>query len=262
MRAVTEHPLERHLRTRMDAGGKALVPYVTAGLEAVDPALLRAIEGAGADALEIGIPFSDPVMDGPVIQEASQRSLARGTRPADAMGLVADAELRIPVLLMTYLNPVLAAGEETFLADAASAGVAGVIVPDLPVDEADDWREACGRAGVASVFLAAPATGEDRLRLIAEASEGFVYCVSTYGVTGARDVLAGASRDVVEALRSLTDKPLLVGVGISTPEIAAQACGFADGVVVGSSLVRTLLENSGDPAGLVARFREGIDRGP
>ena len=252
------HPLERRLREALRAGRKALVPYVTAGLPGVDAALLRGLEGAGADALEVGIPFSDPVMDGPVIQEASQRALARGTRPADAFALVSEAALDIPVLVMTYLNPVLAAGEEAFLANAAVAGVAGVIVPDLPVDEGQAWGSACEAAGVASVFLAAPGASDDRLRAIAEASTGFVYCVSTYGVTGARDALSTSSRELVERLRPLTDRPLLMGVGISTPEQAAEACTFADGVVVGTSVVHELLQGGVGAAALVETFREAL----
>ncbi len=229
------------LQLRLD-GWKAFVPYVTGGLEGVDAAFLRTLQEVGADAVEVGIPFSDPVMDGPVIQEASRRALLAGTTVGDVLALVAGAGLEAPVVLMTYLNPVLAFGEAAFLEEAAAAGVAGVIVPDLPVDEAGEWMEACGLASVACVFLAAPNTSPERLEAIARASRGFVYCVSTYGVTGRRQELAGSAREVVEALRPLTEHPLLVGVGISNPEQAAEACGFADGVVVGSALVKPLLE--------------------
>jgi tryptophan synthase alpha chain len=236
-------------------GAKAFVPYVTAGLPGVDAELLRALARAGADAMEVGIPFSDPVMDGPVIQEASRRALAEGATTHTALELVEEADLRIPVALMTYLNPVVAFGEDRFVSASAAAGVSGVIVPDLPVDEAGDWTAFCRRADVAPVFLAAPNTSNDRLELVADASRGFVYCVSTFGVTGARESLAGSARDVVERLRSITDTPLLVGVGISTPEQAAEACRFADGVVVGSALVRPLLD--GDP-GAAVKLAESI----
>jgi tryptophan synthase alpha chain len=251
--------LEVALRARRTAGGRAFVPYVTGGLEGVDAALLRALEGVGADAIEVGIPFSDPVMDGGVIQEASRLALEAGTRPGDVLDTVADADLEVPVAVMTYLNPVLRRGSEVFLDDAARAGVTGAIVPDLPVDEAEDLARACRAAGVDPVLLAAPGSGPDRLAAIAGLAGGFVYCVATYGVTGARETLADAAGEVVGALRPLTDLPLLVGVGIGTPEQAAQACGFADGVIVGSALVRHLLAGDREAAlGIAARFRAAI----
>ncbi len=253
--------LESVLRARRADGGGAFVPYVTGGLPEVGPELLRGLEEAGADAIEVGIPFSDPVMDGEVIQEASRRALERGTRPADVFSAIARAELGVPVAVMTYFNPILRRGPDAFLADAVEAGVAGVIVPDLPVDEADDWVARCRAAAVAPVLLAAPGTGRERLRRIAEASTGFVYCVATYGVTGERDRLAGTARELVEQLRPLTDRPLLVGVGIARPEQAAEACAFADGVIVGTALVRPLLQGRADGTLEVARaFRAAIDR--
>jgi tryptophan synthase alpha chain len=228
------------------AGRKAFVPYVTAGLPGVDADLLRALEQTGADAVEVGIPFSDPVMDGPVIQEASRRAVEAGTTAAGAFGLVAEAALRIPVLVMTYLNPVLARRLDRFAGEAVSAGVWGVIVPDLPVDEADPWLERCRAHDLAPVFLAAPNTSPVRLQRIADASRGFVYCVSSLGVTGARGTLAGSAAHLVEAIRPFTERALLVGVGISTPEQASAACTFADGVVVGTALVEPLLEGDGE----------------
>ncbi len=246
--------LETALRARRDAGGRAFVPYVTGGLAGVDADLLRGLEEAGADAVEVGIPFSDPIMDGGVIQEASRLALEGGTRPADVLAAVKEAGLSIPVAVMTYFNPVLHHGPAAFLAEAAGSGVSGVIVPDLPVDEGEDWTGLCAKESVAPVFLAAPGSSPGRLRRIAEAARGFVYCVATYGVTGERERLAGTAEEVVGALRLLTDLPLLVGVGIGTPEQAAQACGFADGVIVGSALVRHLVE--GDPEGALSLARE------
>jgi len=246
--------LETALRARRDGGGRAFVPYVTGGLAGVDADLLRGLEEAGADAVEVGIPFSDPIMDGGVIQEASRLALEAGTRPSDALAMVKAAGLSIPVAVMTYFNPVLHHGPAEFLAEAAGSGVSGVIVPDLPVDEGDDWAGICAKESVASVFLAAPGSSPGRLRRIAEAARGFVYCVATYGVTGERERLAGTAEEVVGALRPFTDLPLLVGVGIGTPDQAAQACSFADGVVVGSALVRRLLE--GDPRGALSLARE------
>jgi tryptophan synthase alpha chain len=255
-------PLEDGLRQLRSDGWKAFVPYVTGGLPGVDADLLRTLEEIGADAVEVGIPFSDPVMDGPVIQEASRRALEAGATVETVLGLVAEARLEIPAVLMTYLNPVLAYGEERFVADAVGAGVAGTIVPDLPVDEAGPWVERCRAARLATVFLAAPNSSRERLEMVAGSSEGFVYCVSTFGVTGSREGLAGSARSVVEALRPITDRPLLVGVGISRPEQAAAACGFADGVVVGSALVEPMLR--GDPGEALARaeaFREACRAG-
>jgi tryptophan synthase alpha chain len=251
--------LEVALRKRRDAGGRAFVPYVTGGLDGVNADLLRGLAAAGADAIEVGIPFSDPVMDGGVIQEASRRALEAGTRPEDVLRTIHGARVDVPVAVMTYFNPVLRHGVRAFLDEAAEAGVAGVIVPDLPVDEADDVAAACGSAGVAPVFLAAPGTSSERLRAIAGIAGGFVYCVATYGVTGEREALSGTAAQVVEALRPLTDLPLLVGVGIGTPEQAAEACRFADGVVVGSALVRHLLGGDRDAAvRLAGAFRDAL----
>jgi tryptophan synthase alpha chain len=252
--------LEAALRSVLDRGGRAFVPYVTGGLAAVDADLLRGLEQAGADAIEVGIPFSDPVMDGPVIQEASRRALENGATPSSVLGTVAEAGVELPVAVMTYANPVWHAGLEAFLQTCVDAGVSGVIVPDLPVDEASEWTSACAEASVAPVFLAAPGSSEQRLRAIGEASRGFVYCVSTYGVTGEREHLAGSAAELVDRLRPLTDRPLLVGVGIAQPSQAAEACAFADGVVVGSALVRPLLEAEAPYAlRLAGEFRAAID---
>jgi tryptophan synthase alpha chain len=235
---------------RARAGGrKAFVPYATAGLAGVDAGLLTGYQEAGAHAIEVGIPFSDPVMDGPVIQEASGRALEAGTTPSDAFALVRDAReagLSVPVAFMTYLNPVLAEGVDAFLAGAVGCGASGVIVPDLPVDEAGEWLAACAAREVAPVLLAAPNSAPERLTAIAASSRGFVYCVSTFGVTGSRDRLSGSAEPVVESLRELTDTPLLVGVGISTVPQAEEACRFADGVVVGSALVEPMLDGDRD----------------
>ena len=251
--------LEAALRARLTGGGRAFVPYVTGGLKEAGPALLRGLEQAGADAVEVGIPFSDPVMDGPVIQEASRRALAEGATPRSVMDEVARADVGVPVVLMTYLNPVLAMGFDAFVRMATDAGVPGVIVPDLPVDEAGEWASKCAEKGLASVFLAAPGTGEERLRMVAHRSRGFIYCVSTYGVTGEREALSRTARDVVQALRPLTKLPLIVGVGIATPEQASAACEFADGVVVGSALVRKVLEGDAEGAiDLAEGFRSAI----
>ena len=251
--------LEQALRARRDEAGHAFVPYVTGGFPGVDADLLRGIQDAGADAVEVGIPFSDPVMDGGVIQEASRLALEAGTHPRHVLSVISDAALTIPVAVMTYVNPVYRRGVHDFFREASAAGVSGVILPDVPVDEAVPFEAAARAHGIDAVLLAAPGTEPARMRLIAERAHGFVYCVGTYGVTGARDRLAGSARDVVGSLRPLTDLPLLVGVGIATPALAAEACAFADGVIVGSALMACMLE--GDRDGmlkLAAAFRAAI----
>jgi tryptophan synthase alpha chain len=251
--------LEQALRRRRAEGGRAFVPYVTGGYPGVDARLLRTLVDAGADAVEVGIPFSDPVMDGGVIQEASRLALETGTRPRDVLATIDEAALDVPVAVMTYVNPVYRIGFDRFLDDAVTAGIEGAIVPDLPVDEAEEWGARCSDRGVASVLLAAPGTAPERLARIGAGSRGFVYCVTTYGVTGARSRLADTARPLVEGLRSVTDLPLLVGVGIATPDQAGAACAFADGVIVGSAIMAPLL--AGDPdavPGLVASFRAAI----
>jgi len=255
--------LRAALRARLDGGGRCFVPYVTGGAPGVDASLLRGLAEAGADAIEVGIPFSDPVMDGGVIQEASRVALERGVRPGDVLALVDEAALDVPVAVMTYVNPVVSAGEDAFLDRAVAAGVAGLIVPDLPVDEAAGWIDRCRAHGVATVFLAAPDAAPDRLEATAAVSDGFVYCVATYGVTGARDRLADTAATLVEALRPLTDAPLLVGVGIGSPAQAAEASVFADGTIVGSALMAALSEDGpGALLDLAGAFRAAIPAGP
>jgi len=253
--------LEAGLLARRASGGKAFVPYLTGGFPGVDAGLLRAVAEAGADAIEIGVPHSDPVMDGGVIQEASSVALAAGTRPADVFATIREASLDVPVAVMTYVNPVLRRGTGEFLDDATEAGVSGMIVPDLPVDEAESFDTACAVRGIDAVALAAPGAAAARLEAIAARARGFVYCVAAYGVTGARETLGSAAEELVGALRPLTDLPLLVGVGIATPEQAAEAGAFADGVIIGSALMARLV--AGDRAGMLelARgFRASLPR--
>jgi tryptophan synthase alpha chain len=185
--------LEHALRTRRGAGGACFVPYLTGGFPGVDAALLRAVAEAGADAIEVGVPHSDPVMDGGVIQQASSAALGAGATPARVMATVREASLDIPVSLMTYVNPVLRRGVEAFLDEAKQAGVSGMIVPDLPVDEAQAFDEACAERDIDAVLLAAPGATPARLAEIARRARGFVYCVATYGVTGARGGLGPSS---------------------------------------------------------------------
>ena len=253
--------LEVALRARRDGGGKAFVPYVTGGFPGVDAKLLRQIQEAGADAVEIGIPFSDPVMDGGVIQEASRRSLEVGTRPSDVLATISEANLDIPVAVMTYINPVYRIGIAAFLDQALAAGVAALIVPDLPVDEGAELAAACSARGIDDVLLAAPGSRPDRLASIAASAHGFIYCVGTYGVTGARDTLSDVAADLVGSIRPLTDLPLLVGVGIGSPAQAAQACEFADGVIVGSALMSATQAGPSQAIELAAEFRKAVPAG-
>jgi tryptophan synthase alpha chain len=219
-----------------------LFAYVTVGYP--DPAagweLARLVLDAGADLLELGIPFSDPLADGATIQRASHRALRAGTRPEHAFELAArlrDAGYEQPLVVMTYLNPVVARGEDRFCADLAAAGVDGLIIPDLPPDEAGLVGEAARRHGIDLVFLAAPNSPDDRLRKVAAAATGFIYCVSLTGVTGARDALAPGLDRFLARVRAVSGLPLAVGFGISRPEQVRALRGLADAVIVGSGLI-------------------------
>ncbi len=238
--------LETTLRAVRDAGGKAFVPYVTGGFPGVDAGLLRSLADAGADAIEVGVPHSDPIMDGGVVQEASRVALEAGTHPRDVLAMIAEADVGVPVAVMTYANILTRPGLAAFCDEAADAGVAGLIVPDLPVDESAELGALASARGIDLVLLAAPGSAPERYAAIGAAARGFVYCVATYGVTGARTELSAIARDVVEAMRPHTDVPLLVGVGIASPEHAVAACAFADGVIVGSALMEPLLKGDRD----------------
>jgi tryptophan synthase alpha chain len=253
--------LEVHLRARREAGHKLLVPYITGGLDPDWLDVLHAIADAGADAVEIGIPFSDPVMDGPTIQEASRLALERGASPASIIAAAATDDFPIPLAVMTYTNLVAHMGFRRFAAALAGAGIAGAIVADLPLDELDGWGDAADAAGVETVLLAAPTTPDDRLRAICERSRGFVYGVALLGVTGARDHLAVQAREMGARCKAVTDKPVLLGLGISNAEQAVEASSYADGVIVGSALVARLLAGGGPDAAheFVSELRAALD---
>ncbi len=254
-------PLEASLRAKRDAGRKLLVPYVTGGLGADWAEVVAAVSEAGADAVEVGIPFSDPVMDGPTIQAASAQALAEGATPRSVLERLAAMAAAVPVTVMTYYNLVFQGGVERFARDLAEAGVAGAIVPDLPVDELDDWGDAADAVGVETILLAAPTTPEKRLVTICEQARGWVYGVATMGVTGERRSLADSAAAMGRRLKACTDKPVLLGVGVSTPEQAREASAAADGVVVGSALVRRVLQGAGPDgaAEFVAELRAALD---
>ena len=255
-------PLESALRARRDAGRKLLVPYVTGGLDDDWTRVVEAVAAAGADAVEIGIPFSDPVMDGPVIQQASQQALARGATPASILAEAAKIDAGVPLVVMTYYNIVFRAGHLRFARSLAEQGIAGAIVPDLPLVELDGWSDAAGAAGVETVLLAAPNTPDVTLAEICRRSRGWVYGIALMGVTGERSSLAASAGLMGRRLKAVTDKPVLLGVGVSTPAQAADAAADADGVIVGSALVRRLLEGAGPDgaASFVAELRAGLDR--
>jgi tryptophan synthase alpha chain len=233
-----------HLRAARAAGRKLLVAYVTGGLREDWAELVLAMVDSGADAVEVGLPFSDPMMDGPTIQEASMRALERGTTPASVLSALAKLDLTVPIVVMTYANLVLRAGTKRFASELACAGVRGAIVPDLPLEESSEWEADAAQAGVETVLLAAPVTPDERLGRICQRSQGFVYGVNLMGVTGERETLAATSAVLARRIKALTDKPVVMGFGISRPEHAVAAASHADGVVVASALMRAALEGA------------------
>jgi len=255
--------LERRLRARRDAGKKLLVAYVTGGMGDDWLDAVHAVAEAGADAIEIGIPFSDPMIDGPTIQEASLRALTRGTTPSTVLAALSRAEIGVPLAAMTYYNLIFRAGHRRFADALVAAGVVGAIVPDLPLEEGGGWSEEADAAGVETVLLVAPSTPDERARRICARSRGFVYGVGRMGVTGEQAQLASTAREVAGRLRPLTDIPVCIGIGVSTPQQAAEICTEADGVVVGSALVRRLLDGAGPDgaAAFVGELRAAIDAG-
>jgi tryptophan synthase alpha chain len=256
--------LESTLRAARDRGRKLLVPYVTGGMDDTWAESLRAMAAAGADAVEVGIPFSDPVMDGPTIQETSKRALERGTTPASVFAELREIDAGVPLVAMTYYNLVFHPGDARFARWLAESGVSGAIVPDVPLEEAGPWCAAADAEGVETVMLAAPTASDERLARVCERARGFVYGVSLLGVTGERASLAASATQIAKRLKATTDKPVVVGIGISTPEQAIAVCeAGADGVVVASAIMRRLLDGEGPEAAgdSVARFREALDRG-
>ncbi|MEJ7765985.1 MAG: tryptophan synthase subunit alpha [Acidimicrobiales bacterium] len=252
--------LEAHLRARRADGAKLLVPYVSGGLPGWTDVLL-AFADAGADAIEIGIPFSDPVMDGPTIQEASQRALDAGATPQSILSELRDIEAGVPLVAMTYANLAHKAGWERFATDLARGGISGAILPDLPLEESGAWEAAAAGAGVDTVLLAAPVSPDDRLRRICQRSRGFVYGVTVMGVTGARSEMTTAAAVLGDRLKAATDLPVLMGFGVSSPEHAVELSRHADGVIIASALMRRFLdgEKPNEVADLVAEIRAALD---
>lgn len=239
---------ERLERAFADAGRPLFIPYVMGGYpDSAMSATHARIVARHADIIELGVPFSDPLADGPTIQAAGQTALDAGCRPDDVIAIAAEIAGETPVVMMTYVNAVLAGGERAFFERAAAAGVSGVIVPDVPVEESEPIRRAASRAGVALISLAAPTSTDDRLEAIGRIAQGFVYCVAVTGVTGGE---VSVDRDLEEFLaraRAHIDVPLAVGFGIRTPEHAVAIGAHADGVVMASQLIRTIAD-AGDAA--------------
>jgi tryptophan synthase alpha chain len=239
--------LEARLAEAREQGRAALIAYGVAGYPDRDTSLaaFRAMAAAGADVLEIGPPYSDPLIDGPVIQRAVQRALDGGIRLDDVFALVgeltADPDVP-PVILLVYYNLVAHRGVERFAKDLAAAGACGAVVPDLPPEEAGRWLAAAEQAAIAPVFLAAPTSTDERLEAVARAGRGFVYAQATLGVTGLRASLAAGIDELVSRVRAHTDRPVCAGIGVSNAEQAAAVAGFADGAIVGTALVRRLGE--------------------
>jgi len=230
-----------------DEGRGALMPFVTVG----DPSparsldVLKAVVRGGADLIELGFPYSDPLADGPTIQQSSQRALEAGTTLDQVFAIAAELRqaTEIPLVLMTYYNPILQRGPERYLATAKEVGVDGLIVPDLPPDEGADFYAACDATGIDPILLLAPTSTDDRIRLACDGGRGFIYYVSLTGITGARASLAANLSEKLAHIRAFTDLPLAVGFGISTPDHVAEVTKLADGAIVGSALVRVVEEN-------------------
>jgi tryptophan synthase alpha chain len=257
-------------------GRAALIGYLPAGFPTVDGgiAAVRAMVDAGCDALEIGLPYSDPVMDGPTIQRAAQQALDNGVRIRDVLATVeAAAATGTPTLVMTYWNPVERYGVERFATDLAAAGGAGLITPDITPDARTDWSAAADAHDLDKVYLVAPSSTDERVAMTVQASRGFVYAAAVMGVTGARTTTSELAGPLVERTRAAAsrlgkDLPVAVGIGVSTGDQAADVAAFADGVIVGSAFVRTLLDHPDDEAAglaalaaLTADLADGVRRG-
>ena len=252
--------IDKKFQELRDQGAKAFMPYLCAG----DPnpeltsKLLLTLEEAGADLIELGVPFSDPIADGPTVQRASERALTHRISLQQILEIVASlrTQTEIPIALMSYYNPIFRMGEDAFCKAAQDAGVDGVIIPDLPPEQAQSLLEIAPRYNLATIFLVAPTSPPERMQLIASVSTGFVYCVSVTGVTGARAMLSDEIAPMIAELRKHTDKPISVGFGVSTPDQATQIAQIADGVIVGSAIVNVIEEHINDEARLLTAVKQ------
>jgi len=243
-------------------GGKAFIPYIMAGdpsFETTKETILM-LEQCGADIVELGVPFSDPLADGPTIQRAAERALKNGVTLRKVIAFVEDirSSTQIPLILMTYFNPVFKYGSERFIRDASDAGVDGLIIPDLPPDEAADFIKYARKANLDTIFLLAPTSTEDRIRIVAKASKGFLYYVSITGTTGSGLLFDGSMERLISEIKGHTDTPVAVGFGVSTPDDAAAVAKVADGVIVGSAIVKKLHETPDTLKDYVISLRQAI----
>jgi tryptophan synthase alpha chain len=242
--------------------GKAFIPYIMAGdpsFETTKETVLM-LEQCGADIVELGVPFSDPLADGPTIQRAAERALKNNVTLRKVIAFVKDIRsfTQIPLILMTYFNPVFKYGSEHFIRDAADAGVDGLIIPDLPPDEAADFIKHARKANLDTIFLLAPTSTEDRIRIVTKASKGFLYYVSITGTTGSGLLFDGSMERLISEIKGCTDTPVAVGFGVSTPEDAATVAKVADGVIVGSAIVKRLHETPDTLKDYVISLRQAI----
>ena len=252
--------IDQKFQELRDQGTSAFMPYVCAGdpNPELTPKLFHTLEEAGADLIELGVPFSDPIADGPTIQRASERALTHNISLQEILQIATSIRQQtdLPIALMSYYNPIFRMGEAAFCEAAQAAGVDGLIVPDLPPEQAEPLLEIAPRYDLATIFLIAPTSPPERMQLIASVSTGFIYCVSVTGVTGARTTLSDEVAPMIAELRKHTDKPICVGFGISTPEQATQVAQVADGAIVASAIINVYEENIDDEAKLLTAVKQ------
>lgn len=253
-------PMEARLRALRDGGRKLLVPYLTGGLGPWTEHL-RAMADAGADVIEVGIPFSDPAMDGPVIQQASELALQAGTTPGSVLADLRGVDAGVPLVAMTYYNLVFHMGEARMAGELADVGVSGVVLPDVPMEEQGPWRAAAEGAGIETVLMAGPVTPDDRLARVCEQSRGYLYGVNLMGITGERASLGEQGAVLAKRMKALTDKPVLMGFGVSTPDQAVEVSTESDGAIVGTAVVRRILagETPEQLHAFIASLRAALD---
>jgi tryptophan synthase alpha chain len=246
---ILQTPLERVLLEAKSENRAALIGYIPAGFPTIEgcKAAIDVLVNAGFDAIEIGYPYSDPVMDGPIIQEAADLALRNGVKAKDVLATLAHtSQTGAAALVMTYWNPIEQFGSDDFADAIAVAGGSGVITPDLSFEQAQPWKESAIKAGINTIFVVAPSTTVERLKKVSSITSGFIYAASLMGVTGTRNSVSHSAQDLVSRIREVTDLPIAVGLGVSTPEQAREVAKYADGVIIGSALIKELLGKNFD----------------